>query len=191
MLWCYVHASLLSHVWIFAIPWTIAHQAPLCPWYFLSKNTGVVTHSFLQEIFPTQRLNPVLLHCRLILYHLSHEGNPCWVLMYLCLLYLLDVLTLLSLYNDLYVSVLYLLKSLSDITMDNSPPPFLLVSTCLEYLLLSFYVKPMSIFRAEMRVFLAAYGWILFFSFFGICSAAVWLLTGELNSFTFRIIIDI
>ena len=35
------------------------------------KNTGVGTHSFLQGIFPTQRSNPGLLHCRQILYHLS------------------------------------------------------------------------------------------------------------------------
>ena len=29
----------------------------------------------LQEIFPTQGLNPGLLHCRWILYHLSHLGS--------------------------------------------------------------------------------------------------------------------
>ena len=33
-------------------------------------------HAFLQGIFPTQGLNPDLLHCRQILYHLSHQGNP-------------------------------------------------------------------------------------------------------------------
>ena len=103
---CFIVKSCLT----LCIPWTVACQAPVYPWDFPSKNTGVVNHSFLQEIFPTQRLNPALLHCRLILDHLSHEGNPwCWVLMYFCLLYLLDILTLLSLYNDLYVSVLYLL----------------------------------------------------------------------------------
>ena len=40
------------------------------------KNTGVYSHSLLQGIFPTQSLNPGLLHCRLILYHLSHQGRP-------------------------------------------------------------------------------------------------------------------
>ena len=30
----------------------------------------------LQETFPTQRLNPHLLHCRQILYQLSHKGSP-------------------------------------------------------------------------------------------------------------------
>ena len=32
--------------------------------------------SLLQEIFPTQRLNPGLPHCRRILYQLSHQGSP-------------------------------------------------------------------------------------------------------------------
>ena len=40
------------------------------------KNTGVGCHAFLQGIFPTQELNPDLLHCRWILYHLSHQGSP-------------------------------------------------------------------------------------------------------------------
>ena len=40
------------------------------------KNTGVGSHSFLQGIFLTQGSNPGLLHCRLILYHLSHQGTP-------------------------------------------------------------------------------------------------------------------
>ena len=32
--------------------------------------------SLLQGIFPTQQLNPGLLHCRHILYQLSHQGSP-------------------------------------------------------------------------------------------------------------------
>ena len=39
-------------------------------------NTGVGSHSLLQGIFPTQRSNPGLLHCRPILYQLSHKGSP-------------------------------------------------------------------------------------------------------------------
>ena len=39
------------------------------------KNTGVGCHALLQGIFPTQRSNPGLPHCRLILYHLSHQGS--------------------------------------------------------------------------------------------------------------------
>ena len=39
------------------------------------KNTGVGCHALLQGIFPNQGLNPGLLHCRQILYHLSHQGS--------------------------------------------------------------------------------------------------------------------
>ena len=39
------------------------------------KNTGVGCHGLYQGIFPTQGLNPCLLHCRQILYLLSHQGN--------------------------------------------------------------------------------------------------------------------
>ena len=35
-----------------------------------------VAISLLQGIFPTQGSNPGLLHCRQILYGLSHQGNP-------------------------------------------------------------------------------------------------------------------
>ena len=41
----------------------------------LEKNTGVGCSAHLQGTFPTQGLNPGLLHCRWILYHLSHPGN--------------------------------------------------------------------------------------------------------------------
>ena len=44
----------------------------------LGKNTGVGCHDLLQQIFPTQGLNPGLLHCRWILYHLSHQRIPSW-----------------------------------------------------------------------------------------------------------------
>ena len=42
----------------------------------LGKNTGVGCHALLQGIFPSQRSNPGLLHCRWILYHLSYQGSP-------------------------------------------------------------------------------------------------------------------
>ena len=43
-----------------------------CPWEYLGKNTGVGCHFLLHGIFPTQESNQNLLHCRQILYHLSH-----------------------------------------------------------------------------------------------------------------------
>ena len=48
----------------------------LCPWDSPGKNPGVGCHALLQGIFPTQRLNLGLLHCRQIPYSLSHQGNP-------------------------------------------------------------------------------------------------------------------
>ena len=48
----------------------------LCPWDFPDKNTGVNSHSLLQGIFLTQGLSPGVLHCRQILYYLSHQGRP-------------------------------------------------------------------------------------------------------------------
>ena len=48
---------MLCRVRLFATPRTVAHQAPH-PWNYLSKNTGVGSHSLLQAIFLTQGLNP-------------------------------------------------------------------------------------------------------------------------------------
>ena len=56
-------------------PWTVTHQAHLSM-EFPGKNTGVGSHSLLQGIFPTRGSNLSLLHCRQILYHLSHQGSP-------------------------------------------------------------------------------------------------------------------
>ena len=48
--------SFLSRVQLFAIPWTLAHQA-FCTWDSpgknIGKNTGVGCHFLLQRIFPT------------------------------------------------------------------------------------------------------------------------------------------
>ena len=46
------------------------------PWNSPGRNTGVGSLSLLQGIFPTQGSNPGLLHCRQILYQLSHQGSP-------------------------------------------------------------------------------------------------------------------
>ena len=48
----------------------------LYPWYSPGKNTRVGFHALLQGIFLTQGSNAGLLHCRLILYYLSHEESP-------------------------------------------------------------------------------------------------------------------
>ena len=46
------------------------------PWNSPGQNTGVGSLSLLQGIFLTQGSNPGLLHCRQILYQLSHKGSP-------------------------------------------------------------------------------------------------------------------
>ena len=46
------------------------------PWNSPGQNTGGGSLSLLQGIFPTQGSNPGLLHCRQILYQLSHKGSP-------------------------------------------------------------------------------------------------------------------
>ena len=46
------------------------------PWNSPGQNTGVGILSLLRGIFPTQVLNWGLLHCRRILYQLSHQGSP-------------------------------------------------------------------------------------------------------------------
>ena len=66
---------LLSHVQLFATPWTIASQAPLSM-EFSRQNTRVGCHSLLQEIFLIQG-DPGLLHGRQILLpsELSRKPN--------------------------------------------------------------------------------------------------------------------
>ena len=58
-----VKVKSLSGVRPSATPWTVAYQASPSMG-FSGKNTGVGCHFLLQEIFPTQGLNPRLPHCR-------------------------------------------------------------------------------------------------------------------------------
>ena len=57
-------------------PHGLQPATPLFPWDSPGKNTGVDCHVVLQGIFPTQGSNSHLLHCREILYRLSHQGSP-------------------------------------------------------------------------------------------------------------------
>ena len=57
------------------LPWTEVQHTRSSVWDF-QKNTGVGCHFLLQEIFLTQGLNLGLLHCRQILYQLSHQEGP-------------------------------------------------------------------------------------------------------------------
>ena len=51
-------------------------HGPCSPWNSPGQNPGVSSLSLLQGIFPTHGSNPGLLHCRQILYQLSHKGSP-------------------------------------------------------------------------------------------------------------------
>ena len=48
------------------------------------KNTGMGSLSLLQRVFPTQKPNQGLLHCRRILYQLSYEGSPQYMMASMC-----------------------------------------------------------------------------------------------------------
>ena len=54
---------------------TLCKPMDCSPWNSPGQNTGAGSLSLLQGIFPTQKLNPGFLHCRRILYQLSHKGS--------------------------------------------------------------------------------------------------------------------
>ena len=62
----------LSHVRLFVTPQTTQSMEFSRPEYWSGQP------SLLQGIFPTEGLNAGLLHCRQILYQLSHKGSPCF-----------------------------------------------------------------------------------------------------------------
>ena len=57
----YCCSDALSHVWLFASPWTVARQAPLSMGLSRQKYWSGL-HFLLQEIFLTQGSSPRLLH---------------------------------------------------------------------------------------------------------------------------------
>ena len=58
------------------VSWLMWPHGLHSPWNSPGQNTGEGSYSLVQGIFPTQGLNPGLLHCRWILYQLSHQGSP-------------------------------------------------------------------------------------------------------------------
>ena len=69
------------------------------PWNSPGQNTGVGSHSFLQRIFPTQGSNLSLLHCRQVLFHLSHQVLS----LFLCIMEFKSVSFSWMWINDLFV----------------------------------------------------------------------------------------
>ena len=55
---------------------TLCNPIDCSRWNSPGQNTGVDSLSLLQGIFSTQAVNPGLLHCKWILYQLSHKGSP-------------------------------------------------------------------------------------------------------------------
>ena len=79
----------LSHVWLSATPWTVAHQDPLSMGFSRPEHwSGLSCPSLGGKggVFPTQGSNPGLLHCKQLLYYLSHvfeepsTFQPFWML---------------------------------------------------------------------------------------------------------------
>ena len=58
------------------VPDSLQPQGLYSPWNSPVQNTGVGSLCLLQGIFPTQRSNSGLPHCRQILYQLRHKGSP-------------------------------------------------------------------------------------------------------------------
>ena len=69
-----VHAQSLSRVQLLATPWTVAHQAPLSMGFSREEHWSGLPFP-LQGIFLTPGSNMGLLHCRQMIYHLSHLGS--------------------------------------------------------------------------------------------------------------------
>ena len=58
-----------------ATPWMVVHQTALSVGFSRQEYWSGLPH-LLQGNFPNQGSNPGLLHCRRIIYSLSHQGSP-------------------------------------------------------------------------------------------------------------------
>ena len=68
---------MLSCVWLFVIPWTIARQAPLSMEFSGQEYWSGLPFSSSGDLSdPEMGSKPHLLHCRQILYPLSHQESP-------------------------------------------------------------------------------------------------------------------
>ena len=67
--------QLLSCVWLFESLWTAAHQAPLSMGFSRQEYWSGLPFPIPGDL-PNPEVEPDLLHCRQIFYHLSHQGGP-------------------------------------------------------------------------------------------------------------------
>ena len=70
-----MNVKLLSHVRLFATPWTIAYQAPLSMGFSRQEYWSGLPFPSPGDL-PDLGIEPGLLHCRQMLYCLSHQGSP-------------------------------------------------------------------------------------------------------------------
>ena len=73
--WKKVKVKSLSQVQLFATPWTVACQAPPSVGFSRQEYCSGLPFPF-PGYLPNLGSDPRLLHCRQILYHLSHQGEP-------------------------------------------------------------------------------------------------------------------
>ena len=71
-----VKVKSLSRVQLFATPWTVVYQAPPSMGFSRQEYWSGLPFPSPGGVFPIQGLNPGLLPCRKMLYHLSHQGSP-------------------------------------------------------------------------------------------------------------------
>ena len=65
----------LSHIQLYATPWTVAFQAPLSMGFPRQEYRSGLPFPSPGDL-PNPGIEPVLLHCRWILLSLSHQGSP-------------------------------------------------------------------------------------------------------------------
>ena len=75
-MWIWIYGQWLNEEWCSVVSDSLQPHELHSPWNSPGQNTGVGSHSLLQGIVPTQGSNPGFLHCRWILYQLSHQGSP-------------------------------------------------------------------------------------------------------------------
>ena len=73
VLWC---AWSLSRVQLFVTPWTAAHQSPLSLRILQARILEWVAMPSSGGSSQPRDRTQVFLHCKKILYHLSHQGSP-------------------------------------------------------------------------------------------------------------------
>ena len=74
-----VNVLVAQCVHIFTIPWTVARQAPLSMEFSREEDWSALAFPSPGNL-PNPGSNPGPVHCRQILYHLSHQGSPWWTI---------------------------------------------------------------------------------------------------------------